>query len=233
MSIHQSTPAAGSQSVPSPSSARASTTQVISTIVDLLRAVPVPAQPAAEAGEGFAADRDGDEDDGAVDDEQRAAGEVQRRQEPGQDGQHQRAGDGAEIVAAAAEDRGAADRDRRDRGEEIGVAHAEIGLAGIAGQQHAGERGGRAGDHVGQHDGAGGRHAGELGDGRRWCRARRGGGRRRPSTGARVATQRQRQPDQRDDRDRAEAADRQELDQRRAPRASASRRCRPGSGPAG
>ena len=149
MSIHQSTPALGSQSVPSPSSALASTTQVISIIASRLCG-SLLRQPAAgcggEVGERLAADRHGEEDDRAVDDEQRAARQVQRRQQAGEDGQHQGAGDRAEIVAAAAEDRGAADGDRGDRGEEIGVAHAEIGLAGIAGEQHAGERGGEAGE---------------------------------------------------------------------------------------
>ncbi len=103
-----------------------------------------PADGAGDIGERVARQRDRDEDDDAVDDQQRAVGQVERRQEAGEDGQHEGAGDGADIVAAAAEDRGAADRHRGDRGEEIGVAHAEIGLRGVAGEQHAGERGGEA-----------------------------------------------------------------------------------------
>ena len=48
---------------------------------------------------------------------------------------------GAEIAAAAAEDVGAADHHGGDRGQEVGVAHALVGLGRVAGEQHAGEAG--------------------------------------------------------------------------------------------
>ena len=115
-----------------------------------------------DVGESLARKRDGDEDHQAVDDQQRAVRKIERRQQAGQDGQHERAGDRADVVAAAAEDRRAADRDRRDRGEEEGVAHSEIGLAGIAGEQDPGERRGEARNGVGDDARPQRRHAGKF-----------------------------------------------------------------------
>src|SRR5262245_30361819 len=127
MSIHQSTPASGSQSVPSPNSAFASTTHVISTTLPSCRfpALPVP-KTAAKAGESLAANRHGDQDHRAVDDQERTARQIKRRQKTGKDGEHKRARYCTEIMAAASEDRSAADRDSRNRGEQVGIAHAEI-----------------------------------------------------------------------------------------------------------
>ena len=67
------------------------------------------------------------------------------------------ADEGAEIAAAAAEDVGAADDHRGDRRQQVGVAHALVGLGRIAGEQHAGEAGADAAEHEGSED-----HA-------RWC----------------------------------------------------------------
>ena len=61
------------------------------------------------------------------------------------DEQH-RAGNGAGIGAGAAEDRRAAEHDGGDRGEQIGIADADIALAVHAEHEHAGETGGEAAD---------------------------------------------------------------------------------------
>ena len=59
----------------------------------------------------------------------------------------------SEIIAAPAEDRGAAEHDGGDRRQEIGVPHALRGLAGVAGEQDAAERGQAAGNREnGEHD---------------------------------------------------------------------------------
>ena len=50
------------------------------------------------------------------------------------------AGDSPEVVAAPAEDRGAAQHDRGDRRQQIGIAHRLRGLARIASEQDAAER---------------------------------------------------------------------------------------------
>jgi hypothetical protein len=55
------------------------------------------------------------------------------------------AGGRAEVAAAPAEDRGAAENDRGDRRQEVGVTHRLRRLTCVAGQQHAAERGKTAG----------------------------------------------------------------------------------------
>ena len=105
------------------------------------------------------------------------------------------------IAAAAAEDVGAADHHRGDRGQQVGVAHALVGLGRVAGEQHAGERGAEAGDDEGADDDPAGADAGEVGG----ALAVAGGvdrrGRRRCGRGWSATTTETRDPDEDRDRD--------------------------------
>ena len=65
-------------------------------LVSLVLSRVAPQHAGRQARQGLAADRHGQQDDHAIDDQQRAARQVERRQQPGQDGQHQGAGDGAD-----------------------------------------------------------------------------------------------------------------------------------------
>ena len=75
-----------------------------------------------------------------------------RLQHADQRDERDRAGDGAEVVAATAEDRYAADHGRGDRLEEVRVAHAERRLTAVGDEDDARERGEQAAQHV-QRDG--------------------------------------------------------------------------------
>ena len=168
----------------------------------------------------------------AVDDEKRAVRKIERRQQAGQDGEHEGAGDRADIVPAAAEDRGAADGDRGDRGEEVGVSHAEIGLAGIAGQENTCERGGEAGNRVGGYAGAQRRNAGEFRHaGARADRVEMASEAVFESRNA--AATRQRGPDEQHHRHGDDPADREDTGPGRAPCRAGRRRYRRGCCPAG
>ena len=79
----------------------------------------------------------GQQDGDAVNDLQRAGVEVQDGQQVGQHREDERAGDRPAVVAAAANQRCAADLHGRDGGKEVGVAHAKVGLGDEAGVQDA------------------------------------------------------------------------------------------------
>src|SRR4051812_21338487 len=65
------------------------------------------------------------EDRDAVDDAAPPARHVRGEEDADEGDERDRAGERAQVVAAAAEDRQAADHGRRDRLEEVRVAHAE------------------------------------------------------------------------------------------------------------
>ena len=64
-------------------------------------------------------------------------GDLHHRQDRLQQRDEDHARDRPEIIAASAEDAGAAEHHGGDRGQEIGIAHRLRGLGGVAGEQHA------------------------------------------------------------------------------------------------
>ena len=76
-----------------------------------------------------------------------------QREEPGEDGQDQRADYGPRIAAAPAEDRRAADDHAGDRGQEVAVGEAEIGRVRPPDHDEPGDRRqNRAYEIVGEQD---------------------------------------------------------------------------------
>jgi hypothetical protein len=80
------------------------------------------------------------DDHGAVNDLLAEFGDLHNRQDRLQQRDQDDAGDGADIFSPTAEDRGAAEHHRRDRGQKIGVAHRLRRLTGIARQHFAAKR---------------------------------------------------------------------------------------------
>ena len=66
------------------------------------------------------------------------------RQDRLQQGDQDDAGDGADVASPSAEHIGAAEHDRGDRRQEVGIAHRLVRALGPTGEQHAAKRGARA-----------------------------------------------------------------------------------------
>jgi autotransporter passenger strand-loop-strand repeat protein len=94
------------------------------------------------------------EDDDAVDDAAAVIRHVEGQQHAHQHGEADRARDRTEIVSASAENIDAADDDGRDRLEQVGVAHAERGLAAEPHQHDARHRREEPAQRI-EHDGHG------------------------------------------------------------------------------
>src|SRR5439155_3197605 len=82
-----------------------------------------------------------DKNRAAVDDAAPPVGHVLGEQHADERDERDRAREGAEVVASAAEDRDAADHRRGDRLEEVRVAHAERRLPAVGDEDDAPERG--------------------------------------------------------------------------------------------
>ena len=91
----------------------------------------------------------GQEQNDAVNDLLHALRKAHCSQKAVQNDDDKAAGNGADVTAAAAYQRNAADGNGRNRGHLVGIAHAEVELAELAAVQHAGQSGHHAAECIG------------------------------------------------------------------------------------